>query len=456
MNIIKWATALCLAAVGAAGAQQRDTLRPRTKADSARADSIAKARRDSIALLRELEKAMAQPSTTAAPAQAPVQGVGPTNPRLLPDISVVGDFVGDLTPRATTQEDGTRLGVREVELAAQAAVDPYFRGDVFLGLNDLEKVSIEQAYLTTTSIRDLEIRLGRYLMPVGKLNTTHRHDLHTVEFPWVIQRFMGPEGMKGTGVYVSRVFAPFGFYQEVQLTAVDRFGETPEDLHTFEPVNKSLSGLAFSGRFRNYIDLTQNANLELSASAVTGRVERPLAGMLVVCPTCGRSEPIAITGDVNAVGARQTLGGLDFTYRWRPLQQGLYKSFMLQAEFMRQLNQRNPSLPECTLPNPSPGEGCVFVPSAARDFSGAYAFARYQISQRTFLGARYDWLQDPLDPEGLGRTLTAGSGYLEWFPSEFSKLVAAYERYMPPGAEAMNRILLQASFALGPHKPHPF
>jgi len=439
--------ALCAFAASAAGAQQRDTIRLRTRADSIRADSVAKARQDSIALLRELERTMAQPTSTA-PAQgaAPTQSVGPINPRLLPDISAVGDFVGDLSPKATTQEDGTRLGVREVEVAVQAAVDPYFRGDIFLGLSDVEGVSIEQAYLTTTSLRDLELRLGRFLMPIGKQNTTHRHDLHTVEFPWVIQRFFGPEGLKGTGAYVSRVFAPFGFYQEVQVTAVDRFGEAPEDLHTIQPVNKTLSGLGFSGRFRNYIDLTQNANFELSASAMTGRVEQPLA-----------LNGTAIEGALNAVGARQTVVGGDLTYRWRPLQQGLYKSFILQAEVMHQINQRDVTLPTCDeLGIPSAQCGPISFAGPARDFTGAYAFARYQLTQRGFLGARYDWVQDPLDPEGLGRTLTAASGYLEWFPSEFSKLVAAYERYMPPGADAVNRILLQASFALGPHKPHPF
>jgi len=32
-----------------------------------------------------------------------------------------------------------------------------------------------------------------------------------------------------------------------------------------------------------------------------------------------------------------------------------------------------------------------------------------------------------------------------------------YERLQPAtGAEGLNRVLLQASFALGPHKPHPF
>ncbi|HET7457421.1 MAG TPA: hypothetical protein VFJ74_07185, partial [Gemmatimonadaceae bacterium] len=72
-----------------------------------------------------------------------------------------------------------------------------------------------------------------------------------------------------------------------------------------------------------------------------------------------------------------------------------------------------------------------------------------------FVGARYDNVQDP---ENGGATLQAGSGYLEWFPSEFSKLVAGYERLMPGGVDSkdVDRIILQASFAVGPHKPHPF
>lgn len=438
------ATFVCAVIATTANAQQPDSVRRK-----ATADSIAKARQDSIALQRELEKQLAQPSAPAS--QQPVQAMGPTNPRLLPDVSAVGDFVGDLSPKGSTQQDNTRFGVREVELAFQAVVDPYFRGDVFLGLSDLEKVSIEQAFLTTTGIRDLEIRLGRYLMPFGKQNTTHRHDLHTVEYPWVIQRFLSPDALKGTGAYVSRVFAPFGFYQEVQLTAVDRFGDAPADLRTAEPVNKSLSGLAFSGRVRNYLDLTQSTNLELSASALTGRLEQPI---LVESLIAGGTFAPATT-PVNAVGTRQSLFGVDLTYRWRPLQQGLYRSFMFQTEVMHQVNERNVLVPSCNALG-DPTCAATRFGGPARDFTGAYAFARWQVTTRGFVGARYDWVQDPLDPQGLGRNLTAGSGYFEWFPSEFSKLVAAYERYQAPGADGINRILLQASFALGPHKPHPF
>lgn len=419
--------------VCAAAASAQQPVKPDT---TARADS-AKAAADSVALMREIEKAQAQ-QPAAAPAQAPAPTpTGSTNPRLLPDFSAVGDLVGDLTPKSSTQDDASRFGVREVELAVQAAVDPYFRGDVFLGLNDLEKVSIEQAFLTTTALPySLQLMLGRYLMPIGKLNTTHRHDLHTIEYPYVVQRFLSPDGLKGTGIQASKIMAPFGFYQELIFTAVDQFGEPVDSLRPLEPVNKSLRGLGISGRLRNYWDLTQNANLELSFSGATGK-----KAQLISAPT----EEL-----VNAIGVRQSLVGTDLTYRWRPLQQGLYKSFILQAEVMRQFNESNPKIPaELT--------GAQLAESLG-DYWGTYVFARYQIAQRAFLGARYDWLQDPtlLNNDVPGATLQAVSGYWEFYPSEFSKINIGYEHTMPESGDVLNRLLVQASFSLGPHKPHPF
>ncbi len=440
MRTTRFLVAALLLAAPAAGAQQPDS----AARARARADSVAKAVRDSIALMKELGAAVAdttgRPGTPAAP-----QG-GPTNPRLLPDISAVGDFVADLSPEGSTQEGGARLGVREVELAVQAVVDPYFRGDIFLGLNDLEGIAIEQAYLTTTSLpNQIEARLGRFLMPFGKQNLTHRHDLHTVEYPYVIQRLLGAEGLKGTGVYGSRVFSPFGFYQELQVTAVDHLSDPVDSLVTGEPVNKSLAGLGFSARVRNYVDFTEAQNVELSFSAMTGRRAQPI-----------RMAYRSLYGDVTGMAARQSTLGADVTYRWRPLQQGIYQSFILQGEVMRQLNERNPAVPapQCdpvlSTPCPTPADAYA---GPTRDYSGAYLFARYQTGQRSFLGARYDWLQDA---ERDGRTLNAGSVYLEWFPSEFSKLMAGYEAAKPQDATLLHRLLLQATFALGPHKPHPF
>ncbi|MEX2152745.1 MAG: hypothetical protein WD825_05350 [Gemmatimonadaceae bacterium] len=387
--------------------------------DSVRARQI----RDSIELVRELERMRGDTTRRAMGPQLP-----PINPRLMPDLSAIADIVGDLSPKGSTQEDATRFAVREVELAIAANVDPYFRADFILGLSDEEGIAIEEAYGTALALPwQLQARIGRFHMPVGKQNTTHRAELHTLEYPYVIQRFLGAEGLKGTGLWISKILAPFGFYQELQVTAVDRFGEADENLLTENPPNKDLAGLGLSARLRNYWDFSESTNLELSASAITGKREQPFNFRLT---------PPA--PDVNAVLARQALYGADLTFRWRPLQQGLYKSFIAQAEFIRQLNARDAD-PDYLGPS--------------RDFSGAYGFARWQVSRRLHVGGRYDWLEDP---ELAGETFTAGSGYLEWFPSEFSKLVLAYEHAMPKGVTATNRILLQATFAVGPHRPHPF
>ena len=105
--------------------------------------------------------------------------------------------------------------MREVELALGANVDPYFRGDFILGVSDEEGISIEEGYLTTTSLPwQLQVRVGRFHLPFGKQNTTHRAELHTIEYPYVIQRFLGDHGGKGTGLVLSKIFSPFGFYQE--------------------------------------------------------------------------------------------------------------------------------------------------------------------------------------------------------------------------------------------------
>ena len=434
--MLRIAVILSLVATCATGvhAQRPDSTARRDS--TARADSVARA--DSIALVRELERAQGAATPPAAPTQ-PSQG-GPTNPRLLPDISVIGDVVGDFTPDESTQESGRRVDIREVELALGAAVDPYFRADVILGLSDVEGIAIEESYITATALPGgLQGRLGRFHMPVGKQNTTHRGELQTVEYPYVIQRFLGEEAAKGTGLWLSQIFSPLGFYQELQVTAVDHFGEDEGGFVTLRPANRSLGGMGFSGRLRNYVDISQSTNIEVSGSAATGRLAQP-----IVC------DGIAICDGFEgapATVARQSVVGADVTLRWRPLQQGLYRSFILQAEVMRQLNERAPALPVVS------GTTVAYA-GPARDFDGAYVFARYQLGRRRYVGARFDWVQDPLYG---GQTFKAASGYLQFFPTEFSKFVLAYERAMPPaGAKGLNRILFQSTFAVGPHRPHPF
>jgi hypothetical protein len=147
-------------------------------------------------------------------------------------------------------------------------------------------------------------------------------------------------------------------------------------------------------------------------------------------------------GEINAVPMRQTTLGADVTFRWRPPQQGLYKSFILQGEIMAQQNEND------NLSDIYPGK-----PELLDDAMGYYVFGRYQISRRGFLGARFDSVDDN---EFDGERTNAVSGYWQFYPSEFSKIAAKFERVSPTSFQAFNRFILQATFALGPHRPHPF
>lgn len=413
-----------------ASAQVPDSVR------RARVDSAARA--DSLRLVRELEALTRDTAAGRAAGQQP-RAAGPTNPRFIPDISAIGEFIGDFTSRRSSQESGRRFDIREVELAIQAAVDPYFRADIILGLSDEEGIAIEESYLTALTLPGgLQARLGRFHLPIGKQNTTHRAELQAVEYPYVIQGFLGPEGGKGTGLWVSSVFSPLGFYQELQLVAVDQLGEVDEGLVAAEPSNASAGGLGYGIRFRNYVDFSEASNLELSGSLATSRRAQPIL--------CDDAPACAGFDGLPAVNARQSLAGVDLTFRWRPLRQGLYRSFILQAEYLRQINQRAPGLPAVS------GAQVTYAGST-RGFSGAYLFARYQLRRRSFLGGRLDWIEDPLLG---GQSVRAASLYYQLFPSEFSKFVLGFERVMPQGDRSTNRLLLQSTFAVGPHRPHPF
>jgi len=55
------------------------------------------------------------------------------------------------------------FGVQEIEIAAQAAIDPYLDGAVFLTIPNLEGIEVEEAYLVTTSLpANLQIKAGTF------------------------------------------------------------------------------------------------------------------------------------------------------------------------------------------------------------------------------------------------------------------------------------------------------
>jgi hypothetical protein len=60
-----------------------------------------------------------------------------------------------------------------------------------------------------------------------------------------------------------------------------------------------------------------------------------------------------------------------------------------------------------------------------------------------------------LEAEAGGDWFRAASGYLTFFPSEFSRFRLGVERSFGTG-ERNWRAVLQSTFSVGPHRPHAF
>ncbi|HYO47889.1 MAG TPA: hypothetical protein VEY33_14520 [Gemmatimonadota bacterium] len=358
--------------------------------------------------------------STAPGAASPTQGGGAGS--LNPDISLITDFLVDLSPDEATLENEERYQLREIELGVQGVVDPYFRYDAFLGIHG-DAIEVEEGYVTTLALpANLQARLGKFLVPFGKVNLTHRPELQMFDYPLVHREFFGEEGFSSTGVWGSWIGDPLGFYQELSIVGAEGMeahahGEAAhaEEAHALSlaqeeeahggSLGNDLGDRLWLAHFKNSLDLTPAANLELGASWATAIVEEEEAR------------------------ARTNVYGIDVTWRWKPPQFAKYRSAILQAEAIWR------------------DEAGIGETKA-----GGFAYAQWQLSRRWYVGARGDWVEPP-EEEG---TLKGGQLLVKWFPTEFSQLRLVYELQDAEEGNALDRLIFQTTFALGPHRPHAF
>jgi hypothetical protein len=329
--------------------------------------------------------------TAAAPAQ--------TSNYFNPAIALIGNFlaVGGHNP----VEDLPAAELRESELSLQAIIDPYARADVFLAFGE-EGVEVEEGYVTFTALpAQLLAKVGRMRASFGKVNTLHLHTLPWADQPLPVVNLLGEEGWIGTGVSVARLFPVGNVFTEGTLQV---FRGEAEGL--FEGAKRS--DLAYNGHYRVFADLTEASNLDLGLSYGFG--------------------PNGTTED-----AETRLEGLDLTYRWKPLQTGMYRGLTLRGEVYRSRREQ---------------------PEGEQTALGWYASGDYRLARRWFVGARYESAEHA-DDESLRDTGTAG--ILTFWPSEFSQLRAELRRrHFSLTDETANELLLQLQFSIGAHGAHPF
>jgi hypothetical protein len=338
------------------------------------------------------------PVTTDLPADVVQNQPNPGAGKVFnPDISVIGTFVAKAGDR-NEYEERPAAELEEAEIAFQAFVDPYAQAKFFVGVGP-EGAELEEGFISFITLpHDFTARVGKMKASFGKANLMHTHVRKWVDQPLVIKNFFGDEGLNDSGVSVSRIF-PNRANVFVEGTA-EVFSGNVEDV--FEADN--LNDLFYLGHLKAYRDLTERSNLEIGTSYARGTA--PENG--------GTSEFV----------------GLDLSYRYKPLERAIYRSFIGRAELI----------------------------SSRRDDTddrafGFYASGDYQFARRWFAGVRLDHADRADDPNISDR---GASVTLTFWPSEFSQIRGQARRIRYGDGSTVNELLLQLQFSIGAHGAHTF
>ena len=313
---------------------------------------------------------------------------------LNPDISVVGNFVGKLGD-ANEFEDRSTASLEESEISFQAFVDPYAQAKFFLAVGP-EGAEMEEGYVNFVTLpHDLTAKVGKLKANFGKVNLMHVHQFPWIDAPLVSQNFFGEEGLADSGVSVSKLL-PNRFNVFVEATGEVYAGGAEG---VFEAENRN--DLFYLGHLKAYRDLTDETNIEVGTSYARG-----------------------------TLGGTNEFLGFDVTWRYKPLDRAIYRSFISRTEAI--VNRRE-------------GRG--------ENAFGVYTSADYQFARRWFAGVRLDSADHPDDPS---RTDRGGSLTLTFWPSEFSQLRAQGRRIRYGRGPTVNELLFQVQFSIGAHGAHTF
>src|SRR6267378_2673947 len=346
--------------------------------------------------------------------------------------------VGDHDP----QQRG--FNARNIELAFDGAVDPYFEGFaniVFKLNNDNQtEVEVEEAFLQTTSLPfNLQLKAGQIFSAFGRINPTHPHTWDFADAPIVHGRLLGPDGLRGVGAQVSWI-VPVPWYSQLIFAVQNGRGGTgysfrnPGDGGMFfdrRTTDRELRGLqdfVWVPRWENSVDLSPTQVVLAGVSGAFG------------------------SNETGANSRTQIYGG-DFLYKWKSANaEGGFPFVNWQTEFMYRRFEAGRGMNE-SFP----------VAETFHDW-GLYSQVLWGFKKGWVAGIRGDYLNvedskftDDFERQSRSRI----SANLTWYPTEFSKIRLQYnhdfleENFFLAGRN-VDSVFLQFEFILGAHGAHKF
>jgi hypothetical protein len=335
------------------------------------------------------------------------------------------------------------FNARNIELALDGAVDPYFEGfaNIVFKLNNdnATEVEVEEAFLQTTSLPfNLQVKAGQFFAAFGRINPTHPHTWDFADYPIVAGRFLGPDGLRGVGAQISWI-VPVPWYSQLILGVQNGRGGTGYsfrnpgdgmffDRRTTDREIRGLEDFVWIPRWENSVDLSPTQVVLAGVSGAFGSNE-----------TGGNS--------------RTQIYGADFLYKWKSANaEGGFPFVKWQTEVMYRRFEAGRGINE-SFP----------VAETFHDW-GLYSQVLWGFKKGWVAGIRGDYYDaedsqytDDLDRQSRSRI----SANLTWYPTEFSKIRLQYNHdFLEPTffltEHDVDSVFLQFEFILGAHGAHKF
>jgi hypothetical protein len=264
----------------------------------------------------------------------------------------------------------------------------------------------------------MQLKAGKYLLDLGKINTQHPHQWGWLELPLMHRTMLGEEGARVIGANLS-TFQAVG-ETAVTLSANAFSGEGWGHAHAHaegeeaDHEDEAPAEIMYSGRLSGFRSLTDAWSAELGGSAFWGGYD----------PT---------------ESLEQTVAAVDWKLRWRP---DTYRAFVWVAETM--MSRKDTVHGEDSL-----------ATTETVDAVGTFTSVDYQFRRRYDAGAFFDWTQDA-DAEGA--ETTAAGAFFGFMPAEETARFSVVYRWEDSDLHAYDNqsVTFQVVWALGPHKPHSY
>jgi hypothetical protein len=336
------------------------------------------------------------------------------------------------------------FNARNIELALDGAVDPYFEGFaniVFKLDNDNEtELEVEEAFMQTTDLPwGLQLKGGQFFTAFGRLNPMHPHVWDFADDALVHGRLLGPDGLRGVGAQISWT-VPVSWYSQFIFAAQNGRGGTgfsfrnPGDDGVFfgrlttDREARGLQDFVYIPRWENSFDLSPTQTVLAGVSGAFGSNE---------------------TG----ANSRTQIYGADLLYKWKSERaEGGFPFVKWQTEAMYRRFEAGRGV-DHTFP----------VSETFHDW-GLYSQVLWGFKKGWTAGVRGDFLhmQDSsFTDDDTRQSRSRVSGNLTWYPTEFSKIRLQYNHDFLEANDFLaqreaDSIFLQFEFILGAHGAHKF